>query len=801
MSILLAIGTKTIIGLLFCLFIPNGRCDLYAQNGDFEQRLRRTPALQQAATLNTHAYTFRGHAPQQMQAFSERALLIAREHRQQQEEMTAFLHLSDAARRLGNMPRALQRGLEGLKTAEAIQHSIGIIRALNLVANAYRLSGNNKLAIDHATRALKLSRVQNDKEWTATSLNVLGLIYRGTPKALEYLLQAADLYEHLRHKEGLGAVYNSIGEIHRGMANFSRALEYYDRSLRLKRQDGNRWGAALTLKNMMATFVLLKDTTRALDYHRQCIELCRQTGDSSLMASAYYDLGDLYRNLKRYHQAVDYHLKALEIREIQNHNREIIMTLRGLGQDFEEAGQFYDALQYQEKALNLAQHQGDSALFSSSYLRLGNIYRALGNPAQAKLYLLRALTNAERFQQFENVRRIYETLIPLYEHLAEKDSAYTLYKRYAALKDIIALEERKRGVLETQIVYDAERKEQEIALLQRDNAITSLELRRRQMDIQQQQQQMRFLEQERTLQHYTLAQKRSEAEKRERENALLLSEKNAQNAQLERSEAEAARQRVLRNSLIVGLFTALLLVVLLLNRYRLQQRSEKLLQEKNTEIEAQRERADLLLHSILPLPIARRMIRGEQSIADYYDNVTVLFADIAGFTTLANQQQPHELVAFLDTLFSHFDQKALDYGLEKIKTIGDSYMLVGGLPSPVPDHCERVAGFALDILDLVQQPIVFQGIKSTTVQIRIGIHTGAVVAGIIGKHKFAYDLWGDAVNTASRMESHAEPGTIHCTEEVFHHLQHTFRFIDRGFVEIKDKGLMHTYYLTANGKS
>lgn len=221
------------------------------------------------------------------------------------------------------------------------------------------------------------------------------------------------------------------------------------------------------------------------------------------------------------------------------------------------------------------------------------------------------------------------------------------------------------------------------------------------------------------------------------------------------------------------------------------------LQEKNLEIEKEREKTDALLLNVLPPKIAERLKAGESTIAERFENVSVLFADIVGFTELAAERSPEEVVDILNTIFSAFDIFSERYKLEKIKTIGDAYMIVGGVPNPHEHHAEAVADMALEMLQTLE---ILRYTMKANVRVRIGISTGPVVAGIIGQKKFSYDLWGDTVNTASRMESHGEANKIHCTAEVYALLKETFLFEERGGIEIKGKGVMPTYFLLERKK-
>jgi class 3 adenylate cyclase len=195
------------------------------------------------------------------------------------------------------------------------------------------------------------------------------------------------------------------------------------------------------------------------------------------------------------------------------------------------------------------------------------------------------------------------------------------------------------------------------------------------------------------------------------------------------------------------------------------------------------------------------MKAGETRIAEHFSDVTVLFADVVGFTKLSSHVNPRELVELLDAVFTALDALAAKHGLEKIKTIGDAYMVVCGVPVPMEDHCERVARFAAEmqgVIDEVRSRWAVEGKELGThaITMRVGIHIGEVIAGIIGSQKFTYDLWGDTVNTASRMESHGEPGKIHVSEEVFETLKEKFVFEERGEIEVKGKGAMRTWFLT-----
>ena len=203
-------------------------------------------------------------------------------------------------------------------------------------------------------------------------------------------------------------------------------------------------------------------------------------------------------------------------------------------------------------------------------------------------------------------------------------------------------------------------------------------------------------------------------------------------------------------------------------------------------------RSEHLLLNILPKGIVTRLNNGETVIADQLSNVTILFADLVAFTKLSSRLSASDLVQLLNGLFSEFDRLALSLGIEKIKTIGDAYMLVGGLPEPRADHAHAVADMSLAMIGVVER---MNRELTIPLQMRIGIHSGDVVAGVIGTHKFAYDIWGDAVNIASRMESHSLPNRIQISAATHRHLHKSFRLEPHGSVDVKGKGPMETYFL------
>ncbi|AFY64969.1 adenylate/guanylate cyclase domain-containing protein [Geitlerinema sp. PCC 7407] len=274
------------------------------------------------------------------------------------------------------------------------------------------------------------------------------------------------------------------------------------------------------------------------------------------------------------------------------------------------------------------------------------------------------------------------------------------------------------------------------------------------------------------------------------------------------SVIEQTREGLRGTALTMLILSVLALVGLLLVIGRLRQTSQELelrvadrtlaLRETNAELAREQQKAEQLLLNILPQPIAEKLKQGHNHIANGFSDVTILFADIVGFTELSAQIAPEQLVGLLNEIFSAFDHLTEQFGLEKIKTIGDAYMVVGGLPMPRPDHAEAIAEMALAMLEAVEH---FNQSHDFELSIRIGINTGPVVAGVIGTKKFIYDLWGDTVNVASRMESHGLPNGIQVTASTYECLRDRYEFEERGPIDVRGRGSMVTYWLTGKVSS
>jgi class 3 adenylate cyclase len=279
--------------------------------------------------------------------------------------------------------------------------------------------------------------------------------------------------------------------------------------------------------------------------------------------------------------------------------------------------------------------------------------------------------------------------------------------------------------------------------------------------------------------------------------SLALEKKEADAIKKEKEIAYLEKKRdydaIVRNSLIGAFILIATIAIIVFSFFKRKSKDNKMLRQLNEIIATEQAKSDSLLQNILPLPVANRLKEGENLIADHYNEASIVFIDIVEFTKLSSSIPAEQTITILNELFTILDNLCETYELEKIKTIGDCYMAVAGIPKPNQHHAISAAKFALKALEIVK--------LNKSINIRIGIDCGSVVAGVIGQKKFVYDLWGDAVNTASRMEEYGIPGRIQVTECFKKKLSQTdaqFGFIERGIISIKGKGEMKTWFLQEN---
>ncbi|MEX1188432.1 MAG: adenylate/guanylate cyclase domain-containing protein [Bacteroidia bacterium] len=543
-----------------------------------------------------------------------------------------------------------------------------------------------------------------------------------------------------------------------------KAIEYQLKGLEINREAGLKRGIAVSLIHIGNIYIDLNNYPKALEYYNECLEIARDMSDEQIIAAiASSNIGIIHHEQGDYEKSLKYAKQGLEIYEKDNDLHNAANAMINIGSSYQGLKNHKLALEYSLRGLETYRKLGDQAgialafkSMSSGYFNLNEYDKALeaanqGMEIYNKLSIplktadLQIMTGNiynkkdERQKAITFCKKGYETAEKIDSKLVLVDACNCLYDAYKALgNDKLALKYYEKKVEFQNSIFNEENIKK----------LTQLEMQ------------------------YEFDKKEASAlAEQERKDTI--------------AEQELKRQKMMRNGFIGG-FT----VVLLFAGVFLVQRNR---------IGKEKERSEELLLNILPEETAQELKDKGHSDAQLIEHVTVLFTDFKGFTAMSEELSPKELVEDLHKCFSAFDLICEKYGIEKIKTIGDAYMAAGGLPSPNTTHAKDVTKAALEMAIIVENGKAMKISKGLRFfEVRIGVHTGPVVAGIVGLKKFQYDIWGDTVNTASRMESSGEVGKVNISEKTFELLKDDseFTFESRGKIAAKGKGEMEMLFVS-----
>ncbi len=605
----------------------------------------------------------------------------------------------------------------------------------------------------------------------------MGLVYfnqSNYPKALEYYSHALTRYEKLAEKSGIARVLQSIGLVHRYHSDYSKALEYYTQALSLYEELGLSFGIARVTNNIGLVYKDLSDYATALEYYNRALALYEAEDEKFGVASVINDIGNVYLALSEYPAALEYYATSLRLYDELGTVSGVEMVLNNIGLVCLNLSDYPKALEYFTRSLALHEDLGKKSGIATVMSNIAKVHFNLEDFPKALEYYGRALDLHEELGEKMKIARVISNIGLVYYNISDHLKALEYYTRALALDEELGTK-YSIGVITANI-----------GLLYADPSFSGYDARKAEhyllsagATLEQVGSKKEFLENCKDLSGLYEAEGRvSEAlqyykkyHELERE---VLSEEAKQKADevgRQRLEAEREKQRAI-----------------------IKARDEERIASQES-----------LLNRMLPPSIAQRLLKGER-VADYYRDISVLFADIVGFTPISAQMPAHVVVKFLNYVFGVFDSIMKEHGCEKIKTIGDGYMAVAGAPIECADHAERIAAAAIAMQrDILLPDDIREHIEEGTVfNIRIGIHAGSAVGGIIGDERFVFDVYSDAVNMAARMEQSSEPGKIHVSTDFAMHLQNRmnqtggespFKLVRRGQVEIKGKGAVKTYWL------
>jgi class 3 adenylate cyclase len=603
------------------------------------------------------------------------------------------------------------------------------------------------------------------KIWNTISYN---FFFINPDSGIIYGKKARSLAEKLAWHKGVATADKNIGNSYMNKSAYDTALSCYVKAFELFEKISDHNGMARVLGNMGTIYDELGDYAKALEYQLKALGIYEKTGDKEGKARIYSNIGNLYETPKKYAEALRYYTKALDIHVELNDRRSTAIDMGNVGNMNAFRGNNKAALEYDMKALAIYEALQDSSSIANKLQNIATVYGNMKDFTSSLAYSYRSLKIYDRVGDKDGMGRVLANIGDKYSDIARgiiennrgqltgeamKNLQYAISytnKAIAIFTEIGELEALSSTLSELFEAYELMGNYKEALeahkqyLKFKDSVFNNDKI-------------IKFanLEKEHAIEQLRVAERETEA-------------------QVKMNELTKTKKR--NEAILFSIGIAVLLggIVLVLK---------------------QRKRTEELLLNILPPKIAERLKAKEHPIADHFGDASIIFIDIAGFTKLSEHCDPKTLVNILNDVFTRFDAIAGKYGLEKIKTIGDCYMAVAGIPEKDPDHPLKVADMALEVRDAMKDYKTDDGLP---IHFRIGIDCGTVVAGVIGKKKFIYDIWGDSVNTASRMESSGIPGEIHCTDNFRKRLPSRYIFTSRGEVNIKGKGPMHTWILVSS---
>ncbi|MBI1305528.1 MAG: tetratricopeptide repeat protein [Bacteroidetes bacterium] len=629
---------------------------------------------------------------------------------------------------------------------------------------------NYSEALVYYQRSLEIHEELGDKRGVAASLINMGLIYRDMkdfPKALDYLNKGAALCEEIGDNLFLSNAMRSIGYIYYDQHKFAQSLQLYQRSLDIDRETGKKDRIVYDLDMMGAILSEIGDFPRAIDCQNQSLAIYKELGDQRGIADEMNGIGSIYQQQKNYAKAREYFQQSLPIYEDLDVQIMVAGSNINIGLTYVEEGDYDKAILYIRKGMGICEKIGEQSFKGNALSNIGLIYQKQGDYTHA----------------MENYQQAYQ----IFEGLNYKDELATQSNRIGAVYNLLMDPKQAKkwcekgltwaeelGVLTSQkeacqCLYAAEK-----AL---GNGTKALEYHERMLALDDS---LNATETAKKLQQMEFA-KQVLADSLKNEEARL-------KAKMESDEKIHRESRGRNIAIVSGLFF-LVLAGGFYFRWRYVKKSKAV-------IEKEKDRSEHLLLNILPEEVAKELKDKGESEAKDFETVTVLFTDFVHFTQAAEKLTAKELVGEINTCFKAFDEIIGKYHLEKIKTIGDAYMAAGGLHVPSTSEPKDVVLAALEMQQFIlNRKAELEAQNRVGFDMRAGIHTGPVVAGIVGVKKFQYDIWGDTVNTASRMESSGEAGKVNISETTFELVKDYFNCVPRGKISAKGKGEMEMYFV------
>jgi adenylate cyclase len=555
-------------------------------------------------------------------------------------------------------------------------------------------------------------------------------------QAMQQAEQALAMAVALNDSLSIAEVLAKRGDIRMRQGDYSASLHDLQRALRIYEARDDLPGKATVFNSIGSIHYYDRNFERAKHYYSKSLSIQQRLGNPSEVAMLTGNLGAVLEEMGRADSALIFHRRHLAMRRTLGHANWVPICYANLGICFDKLRQSDSALHYLELSVSMyPKNDRQNNALSHAMTMLGVARLNAGKHRTAARECQEALVLAEALNDLPMQERACNCLYQAYLALGDPSTALRMHQRYVALRDSMSGEQRAKELLRIELTYGFEREQLADSLHQVDQ--------RRQAEF----------------------------------------------AYLTRLTKERDQKRIV----LFGAIGVLLLAGGLWSRLRYIRRSRNLIQ-------IERDRSEKLLLNILPKQIAEELKTHGRAQAREVQGVTILFTDFHDFTRLSERLSAHELVAEIDTCYRAFDRITAAHGLEKIKTIGDAYMAASGLPDPRPGSAFDAVRAALEMQRWLQAHSAARtasGLPGFTM--RVGLHTGPVIAGIVGDSKFQYDIWGDTVNTAAHLEAAGSVGEVNISEATFELIRHESRllFSPRGRVRLKSKGEMAMYFVRA----
>ncbi len=632
-------------------------------------------------------------------------------------------------------------------------------------------------------------------------------------EALLLVREAVQLAQQLGYRKGEATAWNAMGAAEEELDSLDKAVECYLKAGIIRGEIGDMLGLASVHNNLGNVYEIQGKMPEALSERRESLRIVEELGDSVRIARAHLSLGNLFEGMGLMPEAYDQVYAALRIYDSRSDSLGLAHVYTSLGHIRLEMSLFEKAAEYYRNALRIRQKLADPESLANALSDLANALDEMKNKDSTRVaigYYDQALKIRESVGDMAGVAVIYNNIGVAYKHLEDYDKAMDYLRKgleiqqqlddqselmrvYNSIGDVLYGQGKYREALDYTLRYAKlansvdDKKFIQRSLKDLGKLYAALGDWKKAYDYRVQYDELRW-------------EMLSERQAEDFERKEVLFTDGRRQREIDRQKHELAQAKIRTWALVGGALALTLLVLLLFNRNRIRKRANSDLAAKNRQIEQERERADALLRNILPEKTAAELKLNNAVKPQRYESVTVLFSDFKGFTTVAELLSPEELVQELDECFRCFDSIVDKYGLEKIKTIGDAYMCAGGLPEPSETHALDTVMAALEMQQAMQKIIQKKiGEGKPYFEMRIGVHTGPVVAGVVGFRKFAYDIWGDTVNTAARLEQGGEPGKVNISETTREAVKDQFSCYYRGKLPAKNKGEIAMYFVDTVG--